>query len=192
MLHIHIGALPDGISVLLDITRKYPSLISYLSPTHLIRTENLFNQAIEFGKMGGMVDFSTGGTKFDEPHVCVLKALEREVSLDRITFSSDGRGGVRKINPLTGEDTYRPAPLTLNLKEMVLLVKNGGLPLEQALQLITTNPANGMKLKGKGQIAVGYDADICMLDDTLNLTDVFAKGECMMKKGQIIKKGRYE
>ena len=88
ILHIHLGALPDGIAPLLDIARKYPTLISYLSPTHLIRTEALFRQAVEFACMGGMVDFSTGGTKFDAPHRCVMKALEADGSLHGITFFS--------------------------------------------------------------------------------------------------------
>ena len=191
-LHIHIGNLPDGISVLLDIARKYPVFIPYLSPTHLIRTEALFHQAITFGKMGGMVDFSTGGTKFDTPRNCVMKALEAGAPLDHITFSSDGRGGVRKMDLQTSTDTYKPAPLDLNLKEMVLLVKEAGLPLEQALQLITVNPARNMKLPRKGKIKEGYDADLCFLDENLNLTDVFAKGEQMMENTEIVKKGRYE
>jgi beta-aspartyl-dipeptidase (metallo-type) len=192
VLHIHLGNLPDGISILLDIARKYPAFIPYLSPTHLIRTEALFHQAITFGRMGGMIDFSTGGTKFDTPHNCVMKALEAGVPLGRIIFSSDGRGGVRRIDPQTGADTYKPAPLDLNLKEMVLSVKEAGLPLEQALQLITVNPAKNMKLPRKGRIGKGYDADLCFLDEQLNLTDVFAKGEQMMKDTEIVKKGRYE
>lgn len=192
ILHIHLGNLPDGISILIDIARNYPTLISYLSPTHLIRTEALFEQAIEFGKMGGMVDFSTGGTKFNTPHYCVMKALEKGLTLDKITFSSDGCGGVRKINPLTGEDTYTPAPLNLNLNEVVLLVKEAGLPLEQALQLVTVNPARNMKLPAKGRIECGYDADFCLFNNDLKLTDVFAKGEIMMENTEIIRKGRYE
>lgn len=68
-LHIHLGNLPSGISLLLDIARKYPTLIKYLSPTHMIRTEMLFQQAMEFANMGGNVDFSTGGTRFQLPHL---------------------------------------------------------------------------------------------------------------------------
>lgn len=192
ILHIHLGALPEGIAPLLNIARNYPTLISYLSPTHLIRTEELFGQAIEFARMGGMVDFSTGGSKFDTPHRCVAKALEAGVSLDRITFSSDGRGGVRRINPATGEMTYRPAPLHLNLQEMILLVKEGLLPLEKALTLITSNPAQNLKLQTKGRIAIGFDADLCFLDHELRLTNVIARGKLVMKNGIIIKKGRYE
>lgn len=192
ILHIHLGALPEGITALLSIARQYPTLIPYLSPTHLIRTEDLFLQAIEFARMGGMVDFSTGGTKFDTPHRCVIKALEAGVPLDRITFSSDGRGGVRRINPDTGETTYRPAPLHLNLQEMKLLVTEKLLPLEEALTLITTNPAHNLKLHHKGRIAVGSDADLCFLDDKLDITDVIARGEVIMQAGEMKRKGRYE
>lgn len=192
ILHIHLGALPEGISLLFDIVRKYPTLISYLSPTHLIRTKDLFYQAIEFACLGGMVDFSTGGTQFDAPHCCVLEALEKGVPIDRITFSSDGHGGVRRVNPNTGYMTYTPAPLNLNFQEMVLLVKNGQLELEKALTLITTNPASNLKLKTKGSIAPGYDADLCFLDSSLNLTHVIARGRFVMKNKQIISKGTYE
>lgn len=192
VLHIHLGALPEGIAPLLNITRRYPTLISYLSPTHLIRTEALFQQAIEFADMGGMIDISTGGTKFDTPHHCVMKALEAHIPLHRITFSSDGRGGVRRIDPTTGEDRYTPAPLHLNLEEVKLLVTEELLPLEQALTLITTNPARNLKLPAKGRIAIGCDADLCFFDHNLNLTEVIAGGKVVMEQGEIIKKGRYE
>lgn len=191
-LHIHLGNLPSGISLLIDIAKKYPTLIKYLSPTHMIRTELLFQQAIEFAKMGGNVDFSTGGTRFQLPHQCVVEAIAKGVDLNRISFSSDGHGGVRRINPVTGEDTYRPAPLDLNFKEMRTLVKECDMPLEQALKLITENPARHMYLHQKGEIAIGKDADLCMLDQQLNLTDVILNGEVAMQNQTIIKKGRYE
>lgn len=191
-LHIHLGNLPSGISLLIDIAKKYPTLIKYLSPTHMIRTDLLFQQAIEFAKMGGNVDFSTGGTRFQLPHQCVVEAIAKGVDLNRISFSSDGHGGVRRINPVTGEDTYRPAPLDLNFKEMRTLVKECDMPLEQALKLITENPAHHMYLHQKGEIAIGKDADLCMLDQQLNLTDVILNGEVAMQNQTIIKKGRYE
>lgn len=42
------------------------------------------------------------------------------------------------MNPETGEITYRPAPLNLNFKEVVALVNEEGVPLEQAITLITS------------------------------------------------------
>jgi beta-aspartyl-dipeptidase (metallo-type) len=192
ILHLHVGALASGIEVLLDIARKYPTLIQHISPTHVIRTRPLFDQAIAFAKLGGMIDISTGGTQFDNPYQCVLKAIQEGVSVDSMTFSSDGRGGVRRIDPKTGEDSYKPAPLHRNFSEMVKLVKEGGLPLEQALCLITSSPAKNLKIPNKGHIREGYDADFCVLDQELNLTEVFAKGTVMMTDSKVVRKGKYE
>ena len=192
ILHLHVGALESGIEVLLEISRKYPTLVPHISPTHVIRTKNLFDQAIGYAKLGGMIDVSTGGTQFDEPYKCVLEAIKQGVSVDKMTFSSDGRGGVRRVDPLTGEVTYRPAPLHRNYSETVKLVKDGGLPLEQALCLITSSPAKNLKIKSKGSIREGYDADFCILDQELKLTEVFSRGELMMSGSKVIRKGKYE
>jgi hypothetical protein len=55
--------------------------------------------------------------------------LKREYHLIILLFKRR-RGGVKRENPATGEITYTPAPLDLNLKEMANLVKNNILPLE--------------------------------------------------------------
>ena len=62
---------------------------------------------------------------------------------------------------------------------MVDAVKEYQLPLELALSAITRSPAGILKLKNKGQIAVGLDADLNLLDsESLAITAVFAKGFC--------------
>lgn len=82
------------------------------------------------------------------------------------------------------------APLLhLNLQEMRLLVKEGLLPLEQALTLITSNPARNLKLRTKGRIDIGFDADLCFLDSELQLTHVIARGKLALKDKEVIKKG---
>lgn len=192
ILHLHLGALESGLEVILEIARKYPTLIQHISPTHVIRTKTLFDQAIQFAKLGGMIDVSTGGTQYDEPYKCILEAINQGVSVDAMTFSSDGRGGVRRVDPVTGEVTYRPAPLHRNFSETVKLVKTGGLPLEQALALITSSPAKNLKISNKGHIREGFDADFCILDQELNLQEVFSRGTLMMKETKVIKRGKYE
>ncbi len=186
LLHIHLGNLESKIDVLLEISKEYPTLIQYISPTHCIRTKELFESCVEFAKLGGMMDISTGGTKFTQPHQTVAMALEMGAPLSNLTFSSDGRGGVKRIDPVTNISTYTPAPLNLNYKEMVLLVKENILPLEDALKLITTNPAKNMKIKGKAHIAVGYDADFVVLNEDLSINDVVAKGKMMIESGEYV------
>jgi beta-aspartyl-dipeptidase (metallo-type) len=186
ILHIHVGALKEGISSLIHIARQYPTLIPHISPTHLIRTEQLFNQALEFALLGGMIDFSTGGTRFKSPYLCVMDAIEKGISINNITFSSDGHGGVLKNNDIDTDMSYKPAPLNLNLKEMSLLVQDAQLPLEEALKLITVNPAHNLNLNHKGRIEVGYDADLCVLNSKLCITDVFAKGVMIMQEQKMV------
>lgn len=176
ILHIHLGNLKTRIDVLHHIVDQYPSLTSYLSPTHCIRTRDLFDTCVEFARKGGMMDISTGGTRFTDAHKAVGLALEAGAPLEKLTFSSDGHGGVRREDPVTGAVTYTPAPLTLNYKEMVALVGDNILPLEKALRLITANPARNLSLKQKGCIAVGCDADFVALNEDLSIHSVYAKG----------------
>lgn len=191
VMHVHLGALPEGMEQLLNISKKIPSLIQHISPTHTIRTEHLFFQSIEFAKMGGMIDITTGGTKYTEPYKGVLVALENGVSIDNITFSSDGNGGVKRVNPDTGESTYTLAPVDGNLIQVKKLIKEGGIEPHEAFKLVTINAAKTMSLKNKGLLQNGYDADICLFDEDYNLHTVFAKGKMMMKEG-VAKQGSYE
>ena len=177
ILHIHLGNLKSRIDVLHSIVDQYPSLISYISPTHCSRTRPLFDTCVEFAKKGGMMDISTGGTRFVDAHKAVALALEAGAPLSNLTFSSDGHGGVRREDPVTGEVSYKPAPLTLNYKEMVALVADGVLPLEGALQLVTSNPARNLSLRQKGRIAAGCDADFVALNEDLSIHSVYAKGK---------------
>lgn len=191
VMHVHLGALPEGMQQLLDIARKFPSLISYISPTHVIRTEDLFFQGIAFAKMGGMIDVTTGGTKYTEPYKGVMIALENGVSIDQMTFSSDGNGGVRKVDPVSGEETYTLAPVDGNIQQIQKLIQDGGLAPKDAFKLITINAANTMNLKNKGKIEPGFDADICLFDEQFQLHSVFARGKQLMSEG-IAKGGSYE
>ncbi|SFG17357.1 beta-aspartyl-peptidase [Prevotella sp. KH2C16] len=192
IMHVHLGALSTGIEVLIDIAREIPNLTTYISPTHMGRTHDLFLQGIEFAKLGGMIDISTGGTKYAEPHETVMEGLEAGVPIDLMTFSSDGNAGVRRKNAETGEDTYLLAPLHKNLEQVVCLIKEDQIAPEEAFKLITVNPAKNMKLHGKGRISVGVDADLTFFDDQWNLQGVWARGIEMMHERKVIKKGNFE
>ncbi|MBO6238500.1 MAG: amidohydrolase family protein, partial [Bacteroidales bacterium] len=79
--------------------------------------------------------------------------------------------------PETGAISYTPAPVHRNHLEMTLLVKNGILPLGDALTLLTSNPARNLSLPQKGRIAVGADADLVVLNDDLSIGAVYAMGK---------------
>ncbi|MDA9069446.1 beta-aspartyl-peptidase [Arenitalea sp.] len=192
ILHVHLGNLDSKMDVLFKLVNEYKFPIEHISPTHVGRTKELFDQAIEFAKLGGIIDITTGASKYTDPYKSVLYALESGVSIDSITFSSDGNAGLTKFDDAGNPIGVRKAPIDKNLKEVVLLIKKGGVSISEAFKLITTNPAQNLGLKHKGKIDVGYDADLCCFTEDLQLTDVFAKGQQMMRNGSVIEKGNFE
>jgi len=192
ILHIHLGNLDTKMDILFELVNKYQFPIQHISPTHVGRTKELFEQAIEFAKLGGIIDITTGASKYTEPHQAVLYALERGVAINNITFSSDGHAGLTKFNDQKEAIGVRKAPFDQNLFEVIKLIKKGGVAIEDAFKLITSNPAKNLGLKNKGRIAVGYHADICVFNKELELAHVFARGRHMMKDQHIIVKGTFE
>lgn len=192
ILHIHLGNLDSKMDVLFELVQKYQFPIEHISPTHVARTKPLFEQAIEFAKLGGTIDITTGASKFTEPYKAVLMALENGAPLENITFSTDGHAGLRKTNEKGEIIGAKVAPIDQNLYQVVQLIQKGGLPIEEAFQLITTNPAKNLGLHQKGKIAVGCDADFCVFNPDLELTNVFAMGKQLMQNKKIIVKGTFE
>ena len=192
ILHVHLGALESRMDILLDLVKKYHFPIKHISPTHVGRTKPLFEQAIEFAKMGGMIDISTGGTKYDLPYKQVLYALEKGVSIDNMTFSSDGNAGMAKKDENGAIIHLYKAPVDLNLKQVILLIQEAGMSISDAFKLITTNPARNLSLSHKGKVVTGFDADLCFFDEQFNLTDVISRGNIMMKDSEIVKTNHYQ
>jgi N-acetylglucosamine-6-phosphate deacetylase len=66
---------------------------------------------------------------------------------------------------------------TLTLDRSLRNVVNLGIPLADALRMLTLNPATllGIEFK-KGSLRTGADADIVLLDEALNVTQTWARG----------------
>ena len=192
ILHLHLGALSSKMDLLFEIVENYEFPIEHISPTHVGRTKDLFEQAIIFAKMGGMIDITTGASKYTDPYKSVLYALENNVSIDNITFSSDGNAGLDKLDDNNNLVGFRSAPFDKNLEEVINLRKLGGVAFEDSLKLITSNPAKNLGLKSKGHVKNNFDADLCFFDSDLKLSSVIANGKFMMKDGDLAVKGSFE
>lgn len=69
---------------------------------------------------------------------------------------------------------------------------NEGIKIEDAISVITKNPAQILKLQ-KGEIKNGYDADLVFLNKTtLDIEAVISKGKIMMQDNEVIVKGTFE
>jgi beta-aspartyl-dipeptidase (metallo-type) len=192
ILHLHLGNMKSQLDILFKLVKDHEFPIQHISPTHVGRTESLFEQAIEFAHLGGMIDITTGASQYTAPWKSVLYGLEKGVPLDRMTFSSDGNTALAKKDDSGKRIGSRRASWRENLAEVVALIQQGNMPVSDAFSLVTSNPAHNLGLQHKGQIAMGYDADFCCFDEKFTLTDVFAKGKQMMQDQEVIVKGTFE
>ncbi len=192
ILHFHLGNLKTQMDILFKLVQEHEFPIKHISPTHVGRTKALFEQAIEFAKLGGMIDITTGASKYIDPYKSVLYAMENGVSIDKMTFSSDGNAGLDKLDENGKLIGFRKAPIDQNYKQVKELINVGKISTEEAIKLITINPAINLGLKNKGVIEVGADADFCCLNNDFDLIDVFAKGKLMMENNEVIVKGNFE
>ena len=104
------------------------------------------------------------------------------VNPDRMTISSDGQGSLPMYSSdgeFLGMGVGQSSCLLKEVKECVFKTE---IPLEIAISTITSNPADILHLKGKGKVEEGYDADLCILDQELQLVEVIAKGNTVYKK----------
>ena len=58
-----------------------------------------------------------------------------------------------------------------------VLTKEAGIPLCDAVKLLTKNTARAMRLDSKGEIKEGKDADFVIFDENVNVKGVFVGGE---------------
>ena len=200
IINIHLGDSPRKMDMILRAIEETEIPSTQFLPTHVNRNAALFDQAVEYAKLGGTVDF-TGNedidywvTVSDEVRVCdgIKRMLDEGISSDLFTISSDGQGSL----PLFSADGQflgiGMGQSSCLLKEVRECVQRENIPLEIAIKAITANPARVLCLDTKGQIKDGFDADLCLMTEDLNIHTVIAKGQVMVKDGEPIVKGMFE
>lgn len=196
VVNIHMGDGEEGLNKLIEIVEHTEIPITQFYPTHINRNPYLFEQGIKYAKMGGFIDFTTSSdpTFYEEGEVKASIALKKcidEGLEDNITFTSDGQGSLPKFNEkgeFIGLQVGRVTSLYKEVKDAIL----DGVPLEKAIKAITTNPARILKLRGKGLIIEGFDADVVMLDENYDIDTVIARGKIMMLDKEIVVYGTFE
>jgi beta-aspartyl-dipeptidase (metallo-type) len=199
IVNIHLGDQEsDPFQPLYDVIARSQKMLklTQFMPTHCNRNDYTLEFAKEYGKKGGYVDITTSSYPYFmeyevKPSKAVGLLLNAGVPLENITFTSDACGslpGFDEKGNLVKLETGLPSA---NFRELMDMVKNEGMPLDKALKVLTSNPADILKLKSKGRIAEGNDADMVLLNGD-EIYSVIAMGQFLMKERKIVKKGSYE
>jgi len=201
IMNVHLGGGSRKLELLNRVVEETEIPITQFYPTHANRTTELLVACIEFAKKGGTIDFTAsedpdfwektdGEVRFSK---ALKQLLEAQVSLDNFTLTSDGQGSLPYFdqeNHFIGMGVGSAKSLLVGIKEAV---QKEDIPLEIALRAVTSNPARVLKLDQKGRIAVGKDADLCLLDkETLEIDTVIANGTIMVQEKQVKVWGTFE
>jgi beta-aspartyl-dipeptidase (metallo-type) len=199
VVNIHLGDSKSMLSLIEEVIATTDLPVSQFYPTHINRNSYVFEAGIEYARRGGYVDFTTSTTKqFIEngevkSSTGLRRMLDADVPIEQITFTSDAQGSLPAFNErgeFTGLRIGKVNSLYEEVKEAVL---NEGIPLETALQTITSNPARVLKLREKGVLSEGRHADLVLLNkEDLNIDSVIALGQIMVQNGKAVKKGTFE
>ncbi len=113
--------------------------------------------------------------------------------MENITLSSDGFGSWSNYDEKGRMIEIGVASVGTLFKTFRRMVGKEGFSIEEALPFFTTNLEKALSLeKIKGRIAIGYDADVLLIDEKIGIDTVLMKGRTMMEEKEILFKGTYE
>lgn len=200
VLHLHLG---DGERRLELIRRalacsELPARVFH--PTHVNRNPALFQDALTLvsalGDRAPCIDI----TAFPADDIgdglsaaAAIAAWKRAgLPLSSLTCSSDGGGCMPHFNDHGVLDHYGVGQCSTLLETIRVAIAEYGLTLVELLPLFTRNVAKLLRLRGKGELAVGADADLVVLDDRLAVDGVIARGRWLIRSGAVLVRGPFE
>lgn len=199
IVNIHLGDGARRLKYLFDLIEGTEIPASQLLPTHINRNKHLLEEGIRYIKQGGFIDLTTScdPDNLEEGEFRAGKALkfliDNNVSLENITFSSDGNGSLPNFDNNGNLISYGICSVKSLYGEVYSAIRDFGIPIELALKVITSNVAERLNLKNKGVIQKGKDADLVIVDKySLEIETVIAKGKKMVENKKAIIKGYFE
>ncbi len=194
IVKIHMGDAKSGLDFVLEIIKKLEAPITSFRPTHVGRNKSLFNQCLEFNKLGGYIDITASDNGNITSIINIFKILKEEnCMLEKVTLSSDGNGSWSNYDKDGNLLEIGASPCDSVYKKIIELVKNKIFDLEEALSFGTYNVAKALKLENKkGTIKEEYFADILIIDENYEINTVIANGNILMKDKILLRKSFFE
>jgi beta-aspartyl-dipeptidase (metallo-type) len=184
---------------IIDMLDRTGLPIGQLLPSHVNQTDAYMQDAIAWGRRGGVVDVGANYSpennfsRATPPAKAIVRLLEAGVPLTQILLSSDGNGAPPKEEQREGQPAvanYMPvSALHATWRRLIL---DEGLAPSDALRVVTSNVADATGLRRKGRIAPGMDADLVAFDDDWQIRTVLARGRVMVSDGEPVVRGIFD
>lgn len=196
IVNIHMGDAQSPFLPLYKAIEVSELKLTQFMPTHCNRNHYIFEDAKVYGKKGYVDITASSYPYFPEyeikPSKAIAELIEAGVPLSHITMTSDACGSLPdfddKGNLVKLEMGFPKSILT----ELIAAVKDEKIPLQDALKVVTSNPADILKLHQKGKVETGKDGDVVLFDEDFNIIYMVAMGQLLVDNGKPLKKGSYE
>ncbi|MDH3349154.1 MAG: beta-aspartyl-peptidase [Desulfobulbaceae bacterium] len=195
VIHFHLGDGERRLELIERAISESEIPARTFHPAHVNRNKDLFEESCQLLSLGGYIDLTAFPEGSAEPGLTALEAIEivinRNLPLNRITVSSDGGGCLPSFDK-QGKLLRMDFGSSKTLLETLQAALKAGLPLETVLPMFTCNVAELLRLKNKGRIASGNDADLLILNNKYEITDVMARGKWHKRNGKSVIIGTFE
>lgn len=196
IVDLHMGDAKDPFRIVYQVVERSELNLKQFLPTHCNRNDYIFRDAQDYGKRS-WIDLTASAYPYFpdyevKPSRAIVELLRSGVPLEHITLSSDGCGSLPDFDERG--DLIRLAigqPKSI-MTELLATVREEALPLEQALKVVTSNVADVLKLRRKGRVAIGMDADVVLLDADDQIRHLVARGNLMVRDGVRLRRGTFE
>lgn len=199
IVNVHLGAGRRKLKYLFSLLEGTEIPGTQMLPTHINRSEELFEEGIKYIKIGGFIDLTTStDPNYLEPtemtaSKCLSRIIEEGLPIERVTFSSDGNGSMPKFNKKKELEGLGICSVKTLYEEVRKAILQEGIPIEIAIKVITTNVAKLLKLLDRGEIKKGNSADFVLVDEKdLSIVDVYGRGRVLVKDKKPIVLGTFQ
>ncbi len=193
--HFHLGDGRRGLEYFFRLLEESELPATQVIATHANRNRRLFSQALEWVRRGGYIDLTCGPEPCDPDEVGVLEALGQiktlGLPLTRVTVSSDANGSLPVFNRQGELVALTVASQKDFIRAFREVVKGNILSLEEAAAVFSGNAADFYRLPGKGKLAPGYEADLLLLDESLQPKYILSRGRVALEEGQLKVRGTF-
>ncbi|HUQ87021.1 MAG TPA: amidohydrolase family protein [Vicinamibacterales bacterium] len=164
--HFHLGDEPSRLAPLRALLDDCGIDPAWIYPTHVERNKALMREAVDLSKRGVTVD---------------VDVVERDLTT-WVQYFFDHGGDTDHLTASSDASITSPQGLFDEIRRCVTELR---MPLERVLPIVTSNTARVLKLRQKGRIATGADADVIALrQGSLELVAVVSRGRVLLDQGR--------